>query len=314
VKDNYSNSNLIQIIPTLDNTYEKLSNLKEVEISKKLSKVAKAHNVSTYSDTCKRKPVGNGAGKSVQNILLTNSVTNGLLGSDGNEGAEQVAPQKVVIIGDSHARGCASILKCSLEDNYKVIGYVKPGASIDTLVSSAKRDIVNLNKNDVIVFWGGSGDISKNNTQKGLRQLELVDFVKKIKHTNIVLMSVPHRHDLAYWSCVNKEVETFNRKLLKFIKPLEHVKVITVEYNREYFTRHGMHLNNEGKEQVVRKVANVITTRFREQIEKPIGLHWMMEHDEGASLKFYGDGGITISETTATASKELQGNNGQDLI
>jgi hypothetical protein len=81
-------------------------------------------------------------------------------------------------------------------------------------------------------------------------------------------MSVPHRHDLAYWSCVNKEVENFNRKLLKFVKPLGHVKVIKVESNREYFTRH---LNNEGKEQVIR---NVITTMFQEHIEEPIRLLW----------------------------------------
>jgi hypothetical protein len=65
----------------------------------------------------------------------------------------------------------------------------------------------------------------------------------------------------------------------------------------------------------VKEVANVITTMFLEQIENPIGLHWKMEHDEGASLKSYVKGGITISETTspATASKELQGNNGQNI-
>jgi hypothetical protein len=39
-----------------------------------------------------------------------------------------------------------------------VIGYVKPGANIDALVSIAKKDIGNLNKND-------TNDISKNNTQ-----------------------------------------------------------------------------------------------------------------------------------------------------
>jgi hypothetical protein len=122
-------------------------------------------------------------------------------------------------------------------------------------------DIENLNKKDVIVFWGGTSDVSKNNIQKGLRQL--VGFVMKNKHTNIVVMSVSHRHDLAYRSCVNKEVENFNRKLLKFIKPLGHVKVIKVESNREYFTRHGLHLNNEGKEQVIRKVANVIILCFK---------------------------------------------------
>jgi hypothetical protein len=203
-----------------------LSNLKEVEITKRLSKDAKTHNVSRYFETCKRKAVEKGAGKSEQNIHLKNRVTNCQLGCDYKEGAEQVVPQKLVIIGDSHARSCVTNLKCSLKDNYKVIGYVKPGTSIDTLISSAKMDIENLNKKDVIVFWGGTSDVSKNYIQKGLRQL--VDFVKKNKHTNIVVTSVPHRHDLAYWSCVNKEVENFNRKLLKFIKPIGNVKVIKV--------------------------------------------------------------------------------------
>jgi hypothetical protein len=222
-KGNYSNSNLIKIIPTSDNTYEKLSNLKEVEITKRLSKDAKTHNVSRYFDTCKRKPVEKDAGKSEQNIHLKNSITNCRLCSDYKEGAEQVVPQKVVVIGDSHAQGCATKLKCSLKDNYKVMGYVKPGTSIHTLISSAKMDIENLNKKDVIVFWGGTSDVSKNYIQKGLRQL--VDFDKKNKHTNTVVTSVPHRHDLAYWSCTNKEVENFNRKLLKFIKPLGHVNM-----------------------------------------------------------------------------------------
>jgi hemerythrin-like domain-containing protein len=52
--DNYSNSNLIQIIPTSDNTNEMLSNLREVEIIKRLSKDAETHR---YLAMSKRKPV-----------------------------------------------------------------------------------------------------------------------------------------------------------------------------------------------------------------------------------------------------------------
>jgi hypothetical protein len=121
--------------------------------------------LSRYFETCKRKPVEKGAGKREKKIHLKNSVTNCRLGSDYKEGAEQVVPQKVVIIGDGHVQSCTTNLKCSLKDNYKVIGYVKPGARSDTLISSAKMDIENLNKKDVIVFWGGTSDVSKNNIQ-----------------------------------------------------------------------------------------------------------------------------------------------------
>jgi hypothetical protein len=147
-------------------------------------------------------------------------------------------------------------------------------------------DIENLNKIDVIVFWGGTCEVSKNNSQKRLRQL---DFIKKSKHTNIVLMRVPRRHDLACWSCANKEVENCSRKRLKFMKPFGHVKVIEAESNREYFTRHGLHLNNEGKKQVMRKVANVIITMFQKHIEEPIRLRWKIEHNERANLNLYGE-------------------------
>jgi lysophospholipase L1-like esterase len=145
--------------------------------------------------------------------------------------------------------------------------------------------MANLNKNDVIIFCGGARDISKNNTQNGLRHL--MDFVKKTKHTNIILISVPHRHNLVYWSCVNKEVETFNRKLIKLIKPLEHVLIAKSESNRNYFTSHGLHLNNKGKEQVAREVSKVITTMFLEQIENPIVLPSKMIYDEGVNLNSY---------------------------
>jgi hypothetical protein len=112
----------------------------------------------------KGKPVKKGAGKSEQNVHVKNSVIKCGLGSDCTESTKQVVPQKVVIIGDSHARGCAANMKYSLKNNYKVIGYVKPGASIDTLISTAKTDIENLNKNDVIVFWEGTCEVSKNNS------------------------------------------------------------------------------------------------------------------------------------------------------
>jgi hypothetical protein len=222
-------------------------------------------------------------------------------------------PKKLIIIGDSHARGLSSTLKGSLTDDFQVIGYVKPGAAIETLISSTKRDIANLNKNDVIVFCGGARDISNNNTQNGLRYL--INFVKETKHTNIILISVPHRHDLVYWSCVNKEVETFNRKLIKLIKPLEHVMMAKPESNRNYFTSHGMHLNNKGKEQVVIEVSKVNTSMFLEQIENPTVLPLKMVHEEGISLNSYVKGGITLCETTSTetTSNELQVTNGHHI-
>jgi hypothetical protein len=62
-------------------------------------------------------------------------------------------------------------VKNNLDDNYSVCGFVKPGVNIATQISSMAADINLLTKNYLIIFWGGSNDVRKNNSQEGLKQL-----------------------------------------------------------------------------------------------------------------------------------------------
>jgi hypothetical protein len=101
---------------------------------------------------------------------------------------------------------------------------MKSGADLSTLSNSVKDTVLTLGKNYVLVFSGGANDISKDNSKMGLRHI--LNFVSNNTHTNIILLGVPHRHDLADWSCINNEINTFNRKLLKIMKCQEHVTVI----------------------------------------------------------------------------------------
>jgi hypothetical protein len=80
--------------------------------------------------------------------------------------------RRVVIYGDSHTRGCASKVKDNLNKTFNVTGLVKPGSDIRTLTNSDKGAFHNLTKNDVIIFWGGTNDVKKNNTKEGLRHVE----------------------------------------------------------------------------------------------------------------------------------------------
>jgi hypothetical protein len=111
--------------------------------------------------------------------------------------SQQNKEHKIVIIDDSHARGSISNVKHNLNDNYRCSGFVRPGANIDILTSSAMEDIKHLTNNDIIVFWGVINDVSKNNSQDGLKHIN--NFMKVNSHTNIILMSVPHRHSLPEW-------------------------------------------------------------------------------------------------------------------
>ena len=60
---------------------------------------------------------------------------------------------------------------------------------------------------------GGSNDIVRNNSTVGMKHL--LEFVINANPTNVILMSAPHRRGLMSNSCVNNEVQKFNRKLRK---------------------------------------------------------------------------------------------------
>jgi hypothetical protein len=53
---------------------------------------------------------------------------------------------------------------------------------------------------------------------------------------------------LDYNPCVNEEVRKFNRSLINVAKNLNKVTVVNAYMEREYHTRHGLHLN--GKENI----------------------------------------------------------------
>ena len=45
---------------------------------------------------------------------------------------------KIIIIGDSHARGCAAEIKANLDEGFEVQGFVNPGVGLKTITSTAK--------------------------------------------------------------------------------------------------------------------------------------------------------------------------------
>ena len=54
----------------------------------------------------------------------------------------------------------------------------------------------------------------------------------------------------------------FNRKLEKLKKVYLNLSVVTVDSARDLFTRHGLHLNSQGKEHTARRVAMAVNNLF----------------------------------------------------
>jgi lysophospholipase L1-like esterase len=135
---------------------------------------------------------------------------------------------------------------------------VNPGAKTkDILGTDIDED---MSTNDIVVVCAGTNDISNNDAKEVLKNI--INFVKRTRHTNIILMEAPHRHDLVDWSCVNKEIEIFNRLLAKRVKLYKQVSISRLNLGRQHFTRHGLHMNYEGKEKMCQQIAELIQQKF----------------------------------------------------
>ena len=73
--------------------------------------------------------------------------------------------QRIILIGDSHVRKCATDLQHNLGANYKVSGFAKSGAIMEEIANTVSEDVQTLSNKDVVIVWGGSNDISKNNSK-----------------------------------------------------------------------------------------------------------------------------------------------------
>jgi len=186
-------------------------------------------------------------------------------------GSPNKVKNKIHIIGDSHVRNLATKLQDNLGEQYNISSFVKPTAPMSEITKMAKEEIKNLKGDDTLV-WGGANDISKNNSTRALKLLS--EFIIEHKEINMVVINSPHRQDLLPNSCVNQEVNTFNRKLSKIMKLHPNAQVLEVELDRNHFTRHGLHLNSERKSQLSQKLSLLIQNFKTSNQEEPIPAPW----------------------------------------
>jgi hypothetical protein len=187
-------------------------------------------------------------------------------------GQNKANKHKIMVIGDSHCRGSARIISDYLGGKYVVTGMIKSGAGALDILTLTNSRCRHLTRRDVIIIQGGSNDVYRNNAKLALTQI--LNFCEKLSYVNIIILDIPHRYDLTETFCVNKEIQVFNRKLRKVTKLYKHVKILEVSNNREVFTRHGMHLNREGKRQIVRQMAREIRQITADKVNSTISLDW----------------------------------------
>jgi hypothetical protein len=105
-------------------------------------------------------------------------------------------------------------------------------------------------------------------------------FISGQPKTNILLVEVPVRYDIGARPHINEQIESYNRKLQKVTRDFQHVRLIKVTSNREMFTKHGLHLNNKGKE-----LLKNLSVKLKSQKVAAIQLPWKDESSKvGAQI------------------------------
>jgi lysophospholipase L1-like esterase len=115
------------------------------------------------------------------------------------------------------------------------------------LVGSLKTDFGCLGKKDVIVLNGGANDSDKHSNNMKGALVQMTQFMQKYNNTNIIVIDIPHRHELDTAAMTNLDIHAFNKKLNKIAKSFTHVALVETDPNTKYFTRHEMYLNKDGK-------------------------------------------------------------------
>ena len=120
---------------------------------------------------------------------------------------------KVLLMGDSHVRVGAANLSASLDARFDVYGTVKPGSDTGSLTDTTKGDVEKLTMNDFLIICSGTNDIYRNYLSKALKNI--INFIKNVNYTNIIIVNVPYRYDVEDYPYVNSMIKAFNSKLQK---------------------------------------------------------------------------------------------------
>jgi len=103
-----------------------------------------------------------------------------------------------------------------------------------------------LNHDDILIICSGTNDLVINKTTLAFQDIS--NMVTKNNHTNIILVNIPYRYDMANTTyTVKDDIEKFNNRLEKLTKISPHASFLKTEQKRKLYTRHGLHYNRLGK-------------------------------------------------------------------
>lgn len=156
--------------------------------------------------------------------------------------------RKVLILSDSHGKGMANNLDSKLDGDYQVTGFVKPNAGLMEVSKSVVELTADFTSEDCVIIIGGTNDIGSGNCMSEI-DASLDKILPLSKNMNVILTAIPIRYDK---QALNNAVCNANDYIYEKVHTYKNcqrnnINSLSESLNRLCYTKHGLHLNQRGK-------------------------------------------------------------------
>jgi len=173
---------------------------------------------------------------------------------------------KINLACDSHGREMYYHMEQVNENNYKICNFTQPGAPIEKIISQIKNDmdLKKFTKEDFVVLIGGTNNISHNTLSENPYFLnKFTTYMERqigsFEHTNLILSTIPYRHDLIEGSMENELIMDVNFIIRNIAHNHKNIHLLDLHFlDRNHHTRHGLHINKRGKKFVAKEIFKII--------------------------------------------------------
>lgn len=162
--------------------------------------------------------------------------------------------KNVTMLSDSHGRGLGRLLQNQLSGKCKVYSVVKPNGKLEHVASDLDYEASKLKNNDHLVVLSGTNNVSLKNNFNVKNYVK--EIAEKTNHTNVILCTIPQRYDEPN---LNSLIRKVNIELIIEALKYDHVKLVSLANTpRSHYTSQGLHLNNWGKQNLCKQIADKI--------------------------------------------------------
>lgn len=179
---------------------------------------------------------------------------------------EKRKKHRILLLADSHGRGCSSLLQDELGEECTVQSVFKPNAKLNAVVENCKILTDGFTESDCVVIVGGTNDIKSDIQISDQKVAEIASSLD----TNVLFPNIPLRFDEPWLNTkiakINK-ARHFSMSKLALTKNNIILMDNDMKFSRKDYTRHGLHLNKTGKRKYCKMIAQTIRNNLRTRLQ-----------------------------------------------